>query len=85
MNLQGWKGLEIRPEVLEKDILGDVKIREWAKEEIDEAIRKKHITEEDRNSVKGQCPVEYELFWRLDEKVLPMQMVVSLKTETGTD
>ncbi|GAH88258.1 unnamed protein product, partial [marine sediment metagenome] len=56
-------------------------IREWTDEEIDEAILKKQITEEDRNRVKGQCPVEYELFWHLDEKDLPMQIVVSLETD----
>lgn len=85
LNLQGWKGLEIRPEVLEKEIFGEINIREWTDDEINEAIRKKEITEEDRNRVKGQCPVEYELFWCLDKKVLPMQMAVSLKTEAGTD
>ena len=80
-NLQGWKGLEIRPEVLEKEIFGEINIREWTDEEIDEAILKKQSTEEDRNRVKGQCPVEYELFWHLDEKDLPMQIVVSLETD----
>jgi hypothetical protein len=84
LNIQGWKGIKIRPEVLEKDILGKINIREWTKEEIDEAIRKKEIAEEDRNRVKGNCPVEYELFWCLDEKDLPMQTVVSLKTEAST-
>jgi hypothetical protein len=85
LNLQGWKGLEIRPEVLEKDILGAINIREWTDEEINEAISKNEIVEEDRNNVKGQCPVEYELFWRLDEKVLPKQMAVSLNTRVATD
>jgi len=85
LNLQGWKGLEIRPEVLEKDILGAINIREWTDEEINEAISKNEIAEEDRNRVKGRCPVEYELFWRLDERVLPMQMAVCLNTEAATD
>ena len=85
LNLQGWKGLEIRPEVLEKDILGAINIREWTDEEINEAISKNEIAEEDRNRIKGRCPVEYELFWRLDEKVLPKQMAVSLKTRDATD
>ncbi len=85
LNLQGWKGLEVRPEVLEKDILGTINIREWTNEEIDEAIRKKEITEEDRNRVKGRCPVEYELFWRLNEKILPIQMVISLKIKDSDD
>ena len=43
------------------------------------------IKEQDRNSVKGQCPIEYELFWRLDENVLPRQMIFSLKTEANND
>lgn len=84
LNLQGWKGIKIRSEVLEKDILGEINVREWTEEEINEAIRKKEIEEEDRNKVKGNCPVEYELFWCLDEKDLPMQKAVSLKTETST-
>ena len=79
LNLQGWKGLEIRPEVIEKDILGEIDIREWTEQEINKSIKKGKIKEEDRNSVKGQCPVEYELFWRLDKKVLPKQIEVSLK------
>jgi len=84
-NLQGWRGLEIRPEVLEKDIFGQINIREWTEEEINEAIEKGKIAENDRNKVKGQCPVEYELFWCLDEKVLPIQMAVSLRTAASTD
>ena len=71
--------------VLEKNIFGEINIREWTEEEIDEATRQGKIGEQDRNSVKGQCPVEYELFWRLDEKVLPRQMIFSLKTEANND
>lgn len=85
LNLTGWKGIEIRPEVLEKDILGEINIREWTEDEINEAISQDKIREQDRNSVKGQCPIDYELFWCLDEKVLPRQMMFSLKTEAGTN
>ncbi len=85
LNLQGWKGLVIRTVVLEKAIFGEINIREWTEEEINEAIRQGKIEEQDRNNVKGQCPIEYELFWRLDEKVLPRQMIFSLKTEANND
>ena len=85
LNLQGWKDLEIRSVVLEKDIFGEINIREWTKEEINEAIHQGKIEEQDRNSAKGQCPIEYELFWSLDENVLPKQMIFSLETEANND
>ncbi len=85
LNLQGWKGLIIRTVVLEKDIFGEINIREWTEEEINEAIRQGKIEEQDRNNVKGQCPIEYELFWSLDENVLPRQIIFSLKTEANND
>jgi len=85
LNLQGWKGLETRSVVLEKATFGEINIKEWTEEEINEAIRKGKFEEQDRNSAKGQCPIEYELFWSLDENVLPRQMIFSLKTEANND
>jgi len=85
LNLQGWKGLEIRSVVLEKATFGEINIREWTEDEINEAIRQGKIEEQDRNSAKGQCPIEYELFWSLDKNALPRQMIFSLKVEASTD
>jgi len=85
LNLQAWKGLQIRTKVLEEQIFGEINIREWTEEEINKAISQGKIQEKDRNSVKGQCPIEYELFWSLDEKDLPRQMIFSLKTEVDNN
>ncbi|MFX0202452.1 MAG: hypothetical protein ACFFCW_40620 [Candidatus Hodarchaeota archaeon] len=80
-NLKDWKGIQIRSDVLDKGIFGYMNIREWTDEEINEAIHNKKIKEEDRNRVKSECLVEYELYWQLDTKNLPIQMAVLLSKD----
>jgi len=80
LNLEGWKGLEIRSEVLE-GTFGEINIREWTEDEIEAAISEKKIKREDRNKLKGTCVAEYELYWQLDESNLPDQMTILLQTE----
>ena len=81
LNLKGWKGIKIRPEVI-RDVLGDLIIREWTEGEITKFISDGKIKEEDRNKVKGQCLIEYELFWKLDKDSLPEQITISMTKET---
>ena len=84
-NLEGWKGITIKNEFLEKDIWGKLEIREWSVDEINEAIAKDQIKESDRNKAKGQCPVEFELFWSLDKNSLPHKKIISLESPSPTD
>jgi hypothetical protein len=81
LNLKGWKGIHIRPEVI-KDNFGNLTVREWKEDEINKSISEEKIKEEDRNKVKGQCLVEYELFWKLDKDNLPEQITIPMTKET---
>jgi len=81
LNLKGWKGIYIRPEVIKNATFGELNVREWTDEEINKFITDGKIKEEDRNRVKGQCIVEYELFWKLDKDGLPEQMTISVLKE----
>ena len=82
LNLQGWKGFEIRPEAIDKGALGNIDIRERTEDEIAEAIKNSsELEEKDRNKLKGRCLMEYELYCKLTEIDLPLQMEVSLKTD----
>ncbi len=82
LNLKGWKGIHIRPEVVKDAAFGDLAIREWTDDEISKFISEGKIKEEDRNNVRGRCLVEYELFWKLDKDSLPEQMTISMAKET---
>jgi hypothetical protein len=82
LNLKGWKGLHIRPDVIKDAVFGNLTIREWKPEEITKFIAEGKIKEEDRNKVKGQCLVEYELFWNLDKDNLPEQISFCIAKET---
>jgi hypothetical protein len=81
LNLKGWKGIHIRPDVI-KDVFGNLTVREWTEDEINKSISDKKIKEEDRNKVRGQCLVEYELFWKLDKDSLPEQITIPMTKET---
>jgi len=79
--LGGRSSIHIRPEVI-KDVFGNLTVREWTEDEINKFISDKKIKEEDRNKVRGQCLVEYELFWKLDKDSLPEQITISMTKET---
>ena len=82
LNLQGWTGFEIRPETIDNGVLGNIDIREWREYEISEAIKNNsELEKKDRNKLKGRCLMEYELYCKLTEIDLPLQMEVSLKTD----
>jgi hypothetical protein len=78
-DLKGWNGLKVRRDILESDIWGQLQISERTDDEIDEAIRQNKIKSLERNRVKGQCSIEYDLFWSLDKSSLPSKMVISLE------
>jgi len=77
-DLQGWKGLKIKSEVSEKYIWGQIHIREWTEDEINDLIQNNKI--KSRNKAKGQCLIEYELFWSLDKGSLPLKKIIYLNT-----
>lgn len=79
LDLKAWGGLKVKKELLESDIWGNIEIREWTDAEIDEAITNNQLKASDRNKAKGQCPIEYELFWSLDKDSLPHKKIITLE------
>lgn len=84
VKLEGWKGVKIRPEILEERF-GRVTVREWTDTELDEFIRNGEIKEHERDEVRTRCPVEFELYWDLDKEDLPVQYSVGLKIYNPAD
>ncbi len=82
MDLRGWRGLNVRPELVNENQAGKVlEIRERRPEEI------KKATEGDTDEIqaKGYCVVELELFWKMPEekpkqKVFPYALPPSEST-----
>lgn len=82
MDLRGWRGLNVRPELVNENQAGKVLgIRERKDEEI------KKVTEGDTDEIqaKGYCVVELELFWKVPEekpkqKVFPYALPPSEST-----
>lgn len=80
MDLRGWSGLIVRPELANENQAGKVLgIRERTPEEIEKAIG------DDKSKLlraKGYCVVELELFWKVPEekpkqKVFPYELPAS--------
>ncbi len=82
LNLKGWKGIQVRSNIIEREIFGNLTVREWTNEEVNKSISEGKMKEEDRNNVKGRCPIEYELFWGLDKDSLPEQITIPMTKET---
>lgn len=78
LDLGGWKGIQVRTDIVGKEIFGDLSVRERNEDEITAAIEKDPKLEDDRNKLKGTCVAEYELYWQLNESDLPDQMTISL-------
>jgi len=84
LKLEEWKGVKIRPEILEGRF-GTVTVRERTDTELDGFIRKGEIEKQERNEVRTRCPVEFELYWELDKEDLPVQFTVGLKKTNSTE
>jgi len=84
LKLEEWKGVKIRPEILEGRF-GTVTVREWTDTELDVFVRKGEINELERNQVKTGCPVEFELYWDLDKQDSPIQYSIGLKESLSTE
>ena len=85
LDMSGWKGIQVRTDIVDKEIFGDLNVRKWREDEIDAAIRKDtKLEENDRNKLKGTCVAEYELYWQLDKSDLPDQMTISIVEEKVT-
>jgi len=80
-DLKGWNGLNIRSDLLENDVWGQLCIREKTDEEIDVEIKEKSLDDQERNKIKGRCLVEYQLFWSLDKNSLPLKTIISLEKQ----
>jgi len=81
IDLKGWRGLLFRSEFLTQKRFGEIEIRTWKDEEIDKAIEKGDVTEEQRDQAKGNCPVEVTLFWKWDEEKKPAIQTIALESK----
>jgi len=61
--LRGWIGLKVRKEVVENQRFGELKIRTWKEEEINQAIEFGKLDAKDADKAKGNCPVDVTFFW----------------------
>lgn len=79
VDLRGWLGLRVREEVVEKRIFGELDIRTWTAEEIQQAIKSGKLKAEDENKAKGNCPVDATFYWEFDENKLPRTRVFTFE------
>ena len=83
LELRGWKGIQVRADIIDKENFGNLKVRGKSEDEITKDIEKDpKLTIDDRNKLKGTCLAEYELYWQVDNNNLPDQMTISMVKET---
>jgi len=81
IDLKGWRGLCARTEFLTQKKFGEIEIKTRTDEEINKAIEKGDVKEEQRDQVKGNCPIEVTLFWKWDEKKKPAIQTIALESK----
>jgi hypothetical protein len=71
VDLRGWRGIRVRDEVITEGRFGELGIRMWRDEEIQQAIESKKLDVKDVDKAKGSCPVDITFFWAYAEAKLP--------------
>jgi hypothetical protein len=71
IDLGGWKGITVRDTVITERKFGELTIRTWSDEEIQEAKASGKLEGKDEDKAKGSCPVEICLHWQLNRDKPP--------------
>jgi len=80
VDLRGWIGLRVRKEVVTNRRFGELKIRTWTDEEINQAIKSSKLEAKDVDKAKGNCPVDVTFFWESNKDKLPKTRAFKLVT-----
>jgi len=71
VDLRDWIGLKVRKEVVAEGRFGELKIRIWTDEEINQAIKSGKLDAKDTDKAKRNCPVDVTFFWESIKGKLP--------------
>lgn len=78
VDIKNWTGMRVREDVISKKKLGDLVIREWTENEINNAIESGKLEKKDINKAKGNCPVDVSLFWMFSSDDMPRRKIFSV-------
>ena len=65
IDLHEWKGIAVRDTVITQREFGELTIRLWTEQEIEEAIASGKLKKEDVDKAKRTCPIDICLHWEL--------------------
>jgi hypothetical protein len=83
VDLKGWKGLRTRESVITEQQFGELTIRTWTEEEIQNAIEAKKLEPKYINKAKGNCPVYVCLYWELSSSRPPHRRAFQIRVPDG--
>lgn len=83
VDLKGWKGLRTRESVITEQQFGELTIRTWTEEEIQEARDAGKLEPKDENKAKGNCPVDICLYWELSPSRPPHRRAFQIRVPDG--
>jgi len=79
VDLRGWIGLRVRKEVVAERKFGELKIRTWTDDEINQAIKTGKLDAKDVYKAKGNCPVDVTFYWEFGGDKLPKTRAFKLE------
>ncbi len=62
VDMSGWTGLRVRREVVEEGRFGELRIRTWSDDEINQAIASRTLDSKDADRARGNCQVDITFF-----------------------
>ncbi|MBN2595104.1 MAG: hypothetical protein JXA81_16490 [Sedimentisphaerales bacterium] len=78
VDFRNWTGIRVREELISKKKFGDLVVREWTKDEINNAIESGKLEKENINKAKRNCPVDVSLFWMFSSEDIPKGKIFSV-------
>jgi len=78
VDLKGWKGIKVRKSVVSEGKFGELTIRTWTEEEVQEAVDSKKLELNDVDKAKGYCLVDISLHWELSSCKPPKMKIYAI-------
>lgn len=79
VDLRDWTGINVRKDVVTGRRFGELNVRRWKKEEIQEAIDSGKLDGKDVDKANRNCPVDVSFYWQFSGEELPRGRIFILE------
>ena len=79
VDLRGWTGISVREDVVKERNFGELDVRMWKDEEIQQAVESGKLNKKDVDKAKCNCPVDVTFYWQFSSDELPRGRIFILE------